>query len=164
MMCLWRKVLNISWSDKVYNEEALRQVSEERAVISVTNKRHSALSIQPKIPEISVGTSNGMDHFSLVQLEYSGPALKVIHFDWSGYLCRSVGLKCPVPFDKLVVPSTLFCILLTRTITKHAVAWVGSVQPECTIPLGTWNFRNFKPEHELNGKCPESLAWSYPTT
>ena len=91
-MCLWRKVLNISWSDKVYNEEALRHVSEERAVISVTNKRHRELSIQPKIPEISVGTSNGKDHFSLVQLEYSGPALKVIHFDWSGYLCRSVGL------------------------------------------------------------------------
>ena len=106
---------------------------------------------------------NGMDHFSLVRLEYSGPTLKVVHFDWSGYLCRSVGLKCPVPFDKLVVPSTLFCILLTRTITKHTVAWVGSVQPECTIPLGTWNFRHFKPEHELNGKCPESLAWSYPT-
>ena len=80
-MCLWRKVLNISWSDKVYNEEALRHVGEERAVISVTNKRHRALSIQPKIPEISVGTSNGMDHFNLVQLEYSGPALKVIHFD-----------------------------------------------------------------------------------
>ena len=30
------------------------------------------------------------------------------------------------------------CILLTRTITKHVVAWVGCVQPECTIPLGTW--------------------------
>ena len=71
-----------------------------------------------------------------------------------------------VPFHltNLLSPVPLFCILLTRTITKHAVAWVGSVQPECTISLGTWNFRNFKPEHELNGKCPESLAWSYPTT
>ena len=29
--------------------------------------------------------------------------------------------------------------------TKRAVAWVGSVQPECTVPFGTWNFRNFKP-------------------
>ena len=125
-MCLWRKVLNISWSDKVYNEEALRQVSEERAVISVTNKRHSVLSIQPKIPEISVGTSNGMDHFSLVQLEYSGPALKVIHFDWSGYLCRSVGLKCPVPFDKLVVPSItlLYPPYKNNNQTRSGLGWV----------------------------------------
>ena len=36
-----------------------------------------ALSIQPKIPLISVGTSNGTDHFGLVRAEYSGPALKV---------------------------------------------------------------------------------------
>ena len=56
-MWLWRKVLNISWSDKVCNEEALRHVSEERVIISVTNRRQRALSIQPKIPEISVGTS-----------------------------------------------------------------------------------------------------------
>ena len=44
---------------------------------------------------------------------------------------------CPVP---------LFCILLTRTrtITKHAVAWVGSIgATRFTVPLGTWNFRNF---------------------
>ena len=125
-MCLWRKVLNISWSDKVYNEEALRHVGEERAVISVTNKRHRALSIQPKIPEISVGTSNGMDHFSLVQLEYSGPALKVIHFDWSGYLCWSVGLKCHVPFDKLVVPSTtlLYPPYKNNNQTRSGLGWV----------------------------------------
>ena len=32
----------------------------------------------------------------------------------------------------------LFCIVLTRTITRRAVAWVGSVQTECTVPLGTW--------------------------
>ena len=28
------------------------------------------------------------------------------------------------------------------TITKRAVAWVGSVQPECTVPLSTWTVRN----------------------
>jgi len=44
-----------------------------------------------------------------------------------------------------------FFILVTRTKTKRAVAWVGSVQPECTVSLGTWNFRHFKP---LNGKRP----------
>ena len=32
------------------------------------------LSIQPKIPEILVGSSNGTDHFGLVRPEYSGPA------------------------------------------------------------------------------------------
>ena len=40
------------------------------------------------------------------------------------------------------------------TITKCAVAWVGSVQPECTVPLSRWSFRNFKPELLLNGKRP----------
>ena len=35
--------------------------------------------------EIWVCTSNGMDHFSLVRPEYSGPALKVVHFDHSGH-------------------------------------------------------------------------------
>ena len=34
-MWLWRKVLNITWSDKVCNEEVLRRVGEERAIISV---------------------------------------------------------------------------------------------------------------------------------
>ena len=34
-MWLWRKVLNITWSDKVCNEEVLRRVGEEMAIISV---------------------------------------------------------------------------------------------------------------------------------
>ena len=34
------------------------------------------------------------------------------------------------------------------------VAWVGFVQLECTLPLGTWNFPNIKPEFLLNGKHP----------
>ena len=38
-MWLWRKVLNITWSDKVCNEEVLRRVGEERAIISVINRR-----------------------------------------------------------------------------------------------------------------------------
>ena len=33
-----------------------------------------------------------------------------------------------------------------------AEAWVGSVQPECTLPLSTWNFQNFKPEFLFDGK------------
>ena len=38
-MWLWRKVLNITWSNKVCNEEVLRRVGEERAIISVINRR-----------------------------------------------------------------------------------------------------------------------------
>ena len=41
------------------------------------------------IQEMEIYTSNGTDHFSLVQLEYSGPALKVVHFDRSGHFGRS---------------------------------------------------------------------------
>ena len=38
-MWLWRKVLNITWSYKVCNEEELRRDDEERAIISVINRR-----------------------------------------------------------------------------------------------------------------------------
>ena len=33
---------------------------------NVRENQVQALSIQPKIPEVSVGTSNGTDHFSLL--------------------------------------------------------------------------------------------------
>ena len=46
---------------------------------------------------------------------------------------------------KLLYPVPLFCILLTRTITKREVVWFGAVQPKCTRPLATWNVRTFKP-------------------
>ena len=36
---VWRKVLNMTWSDKVCNEEVLRPDGEERAIISVINRR-----------------------------------------------------------------------------------------------------------------------------
>ena len=73
---------------------------------NVRENQVRALSIPPKISEVSVGTSNGTDHFSLLWLEYSGPALKVVHFNWSGHFGWSVGPKCPFAFDKIVVPST----------------------------------------------------------
>ena len=56
---------------------------------------------------------------------------------------------------KIVVPSTA----LLYSATKRAVAWVGSLQPVGTVPLGTWNFRNFKPEFLLNGKRPTSFTY-----
>ena len=50
------------------------------------------------------------------------------------------------PFrGKLLFPVPLFCILLTRTITKREMVWFAAVQPKCTVPLGTWNVRTFKP-------------------
>ena len=38
-MWLWRKFLNIYWSDKVGNKEVLRHVGEERAIIYIINRR-----------------------------------------------------------------------------------------------------------------------------
>ena len=38
-MWLWRKVLNINWSDKVCNAEVLRRDGEESAIMSVINRR-----------------------------------------------------------------------------------------------------------------------------
>ena len=62
-MWLWRKVLNIYWSDKVCNEEVLRRDGEESAIISVINRRqrvwlgqtlrhgdHVSLVIEGRIP------------------------------------------------------------------------------------------------------------------
>ena len=82
-----------------------------------------------------------------------GPPLKVVHFDWSGHFGRS-DRNFPFHLTKLLSPVPLLCILLTRTISKRAVAWVGCVQPEFTFPFGTWNIRNFKAEFLLNKKRP----------
>ena len=66
------------------------------------------LSIQPQVPEISVGSSNGTDHFGLVRPEYSGPALKVVLFDRSGHFGRS-DPKCPFP---LSLRSWRYCVVV----------------------------------------------------
>ena len=100
------------------------------------------LSIQPQIPEISVGTSNGTDHFGLVRPEYSGPALNVVHFDRSGHFGRS-DRNVFFHLTKLFSSVLLFCILLTRTITKRAVAWVGPVQLEWARGISEISNRNF---------------------
>ena len=113
-----------------------------------------ALSIQPKILETSVGTyiwsfwsagpkwpHPGYQRFFLASdLRFVGrfrnrkPRMKSL---WHP------GKNGPFHLTKLSSPVPLFCILLTRTITKRAVARVGCMQPECTVPLGTWHFRNF---------------------
>ena len=89
-------------------------------------RRMWALSIQPKIPVISVGTSNGTDHFGLVRPEYSGPALKVFHFDRSGYLGRS-NRNVPFHLTKLFPPRTALLYAAYKNNNQRAVAWVGSV-------------------------------------
>ena len=67
-------------------------------------------------------------------LNVKRPALKVVHFDRSGHFSRS-DRNVPFHLTKLLSPVPLFSILLPRTITKSAVAWVRSVQPECAVPL-----------------------------
>ena len=68
-----------------------------------SHRNGRALSIQPKIPEISV--RNETDQFSSVRLEYLGTPLKVVHFDRSGHFGRSDRIV-PFHFDKIVFPST----------------------------------------------------------
>ena len=94
-----------------------------------------------QIPVISVGTSNGTDNFGLVRPEYSGPAFKVVLFDRSGHFGR-LDRNVPFHLTKLLFPVPLFCILLARTITKHA----GGLGRVC----GTGMYRSI--EH---GKFPE---------
>ena len=58
------------------------------------------------------------------------------YFDLSTHF-GGAGGDGPFHLTKLLASVLLFCTLLSRTITKCAVAWVGSVQPECNVPLGT---------------------------
>ena len=71
----------------------------------------------------------------------------VLHRPFSTVEC-SLGYKPYLLFSFRV----LFWVCCEATIPKRAVAWVGSVQLECTVPLSTWSFPNFKPEFLLNGK------------
>ena len=88
--------------------------------------------------------------FSWLEIKWKGPFL----FSptgifgggrlWPIWSFRLVKPKCSFPFDNFLWLSLvpLFGAPLTRTITKCAVAWVlCSVQPECAVPLGTWNFK-----------------------
>ena len=79
----------------------------------------------------ALGTSNGTVHFG-----WHGPTGI---FGTSSKGLTEMSLKCCPQYRSL--------ILLRGTITKRALAWVGSLQPECTVLLrGMWNFRNFKPD------------------
>ena len=82
-----------------------------------------ALSIQPKIPENSVGTSNGTVNFGLVRPEYSGSALKVVHFDRSCYLGRS-GRNILFHLTKSLFPVPLICKHKRRKNANNGL-WIG---------------------------------------
>ena len=80
-----------------------------------------ALSIKPKISEISIGTSNGMDHFGLVRPEFKGAwstLTGLVILVGRNEMALSIWPNCFPQISS--VPH--FCILLTRTITKRAVA------------------------------------------
>ena len=53
---------------------------------------------------------------------------------WTGQSVRNA----PLHLTKLFSPGPLICILLISKITKLAVAFVWSVQLECTVSLDTW--------------------------
>ena len=65
---------------------------------------------------------------------------------WPVRLSRSVRPKCLILFDKIFVPS----------IALLYPAYKNNNQTRGTIPLGSWNFWNFKPEFLLNGKSPRT--------
>ena len=113
-----------------------------------------ALSIQPKYPQLLV--RNQMER-TISSISVRSDRNIWDHL-WKWFTLTSplisVGpTEKSLPFDKIVVPSTALWILLAAgTISKHPVAWNGSVKPEWTVPFGTWNFRIFKPKFLLNGK------------
>ena len=63
-----------------------------------------------------------------------------------------VRLKCSFPFDNCCPVSTALLYPAYQYNKQTRGAWVRSAPPECTVPLGKWNFQNFKPEFLLNGK------------
>ena len=77
-----------------------------------------ALSIQAKIRQL---------RFSLTAILGTSFEGGMVHFDQSGHFGRSEQ-NAPFHLTKLLSPVSIFCLLLTRTITERKAAWVGSVQ------------------------------------
>ena len=98
------------------------------------------LSIQPKIPDISVRnqTERTISVRSDLNIWYH-------LWKWSTLTCPVISVgrtEMSLSIWQNCCPQyrTFVSCFNTRTITKHAVAcnWVGSVKPECTFPLCTW--------------------------
>ena len=91
-------------------------------------------------------------YFDLVLPEYLTTPLKVVHFGLSYWYDRND------PFH-LTYCCSRYCSSVPSAyehLPKHTVAWVRSVQLECTVPLGVWNFQNFKQNFVLNGTYHEA--------
>ena len=73
---------------------------------------------------------------------------------WLVWLFGRSDQNVPFNLTKLLSSVLLFCILLTRTITKCPVAWVGSVQAECRRSTWHMKFLKFQTKFLLNGKHP----------
>ena len=106
----------------------------------------------------SFHSTQNSGNFGWFRPEYSGPALKVVHFDRSGHFGRT-DRNVPFHLTKLLFPLPLFCVLLKRTIPKRAVAWVGSVQPEYRVPLGV-KFPKFQTGIFVELKAPHVYTTS----
>ena len=59
--------------------------------------------------------------------------------------------ECLFPFDKIVIPA-----YKNNNQTRGGLGRVSVAGMYRTVPLGTWNFWNFKPEFLLNGMHPLS--------
>ena len=103
------------------------------------------LFIQPKFWKFWLeGKSNRTFWFGLARIfdnTFEGGPLWTILLVW---------LKWPFQFEIIVVPATTHLNPAYKYLPKHTVAWVRSVQLECTLPLGVWNFcwmeRTIKPD------------------
>ena len=103
--------------------------------------------MQPENPEISVGTSNGTNHFGLARLEYSGPALKVVHSDRSGHFSWS-DRNVPFYLTKLCLPQYHSFVSCLQE-QKPNVRWLGWGLCNRNVPfhwvheiseISNWNF------------------------
>ena len=93
------------------------------------------LSIQPKFRKFQLETRWNRP-FRVGPTGIFAATFEGHYFDLSAHF-GAAGGDGPFHLTKLLSPVLLFCTLLSRKITKCAVAWVGSVQPECNVPLGT---------------------------
>ena len=115
-----------------------------------------ALSIQPKVPEISVGTPNGTDHFRLVRPEYSGPALKMVHFDQSGHFGR---WDRNVPFHLTKLLSSAALLYPAYKNNNQTRGGLGRVCPTGMYrSTGHLKFLKFQTEIFVEWKAPHVYA------
>ena len=114
-------------------------VCPEKAMANLSTDNLMALSVQPKIPEISA--RNQMERTISVQCEYLGPPLKVVLFYQSGHFS----------FDEIVVPSTahLYYAYKNNNQTRGGLC-LSRVYRNAPL-FGLLEF----PEFLLNGKRPK---------